>query len=593
MRFERWIAALQTVVILCLLVLISVGMGGLASAASSWTKPGSAQSLSADQTQAVVKLVAQLEKAAEWDEYFRCYFTGNGKCPRQAYPDLSQKDVAKQRLDDINQCLPAFAAARRAGVPDAQPIDFDKHHDPDLNLPVSFRNTEHLCVLYQGMAERHYNRLAKGLNPIHENDARLGSIADEVGITASRLTRWQAVEQCYQTKGDSCDEQPDVRKAEYIPGWKRDSDRCLAAVKEAHDLGLPANHPIDYVVNGVQGLQSPEPFEKMETYCKAQLSRAVAYLEKVAGAQPQAAEAASSSASAVSTAAAADKTPELPPEQEKVLGKLFQNSPQVVAAYQAYTDPKNNSSNEERRSLADFWAGNAKECQTLADEAFKVGVPKDYPFAYPAYDSGLKTPMPLAAYVKDVCVKTYDLAKAALDEKNAKNDAVVAPYVAVLKGDRLRLFQEHKLHTRLIQGPGGVELTTPEQFAKSEAWYTTVIDRNGVSPRWQIGGWQFNGDKVLRNYSDSGWGTTAPSNAFPTVSGGAPGSYEGSSSGGGFFGFIWWVIWTIIRVAVLAIILLVIYTWYGKKIPQVEMLLDKVPMARQLLAKLPIPVRRS
>lgn len=209
----------------------------------------------------------------------------------------------------------------------------------------------------------------------------------------------------------------------------------------------------------------------------------------------------------------------LNPAQEKLIGELQQDSPQVVDAYGAHNNPKSTSRSQlTNRTIVQFWAKNAKECEDLVAKAIAAGVPKDYPFAFHTYDSGLKSPMPLSAFGKDVCAKTREQSELIVNAKAAEEDKRLEPYYAVLKGDRLRLFKEHKLLNRSVRGPGGVELLSPADFAKSPAWYTTSEDRNsGPQVRWLIGGWQFDGDKVLRPYSNSGFGRNPPSDAYVPV----------------------------------------------------------------------------
>lgn len=549
-----------------------------------WDKPGKAVDLTEEQSKAVADLSEALGKVERWNAAERCYATANGKCPDTELADMSQKENVLAFVADAKNCATLSRTAGKAGVPSTQPIEFDTHHEPEFESPMSLRNTEHFCNAFRGYAERHAAFFDRSIQGSLFSDYKPQALSQEVGTSMSRLTRWQAIYECYE-KSDKCEEQPDIREIGTINSWVHDAEGCLADIKHAREAEASDDQPIEFVANSL-ALQSPQTLVDIEAYCQTGLEDAKNVLEKANATVAQNPPAAENDGTGVASAQAATPSSALTPEQEKILGNLFQNAPQIVAAIDAHQNP--NSTNHDdlkQATIVKFWADNAKECQDLVASALKAGVPEDYPFEYPVYDSGLKSPMPLATYGKEVCGKARELSDATVAQKEGKENAKLAPYLEVLKGDRLRLFKEHKLLDRLIQGPGGNELTTPEDFVSSPAWYTTVEDDSAAAgPRWVIGGWQFNGDTVLRNYTDSGWGRTPPSDAFPEVDGGAPGSNAGS---GGFFGTISWLFWTIVRLAVLAALGLALYTYFGWNIPQVEKIIDKAPMIRPYLAKIP------
>lgn len=564
------------------------------AAGPEWVKAGEAAALNPTQTKAVEALSTRLGEMTAWGRYYGCYVNQNGKsCRPDEWPNITDKAVAQKWVTDGNACIAAAKAVLDAGVPPTQPIDFESNNTDvsfarDFNNGMAARNGVHLCTVFQWQATQHLGRVESG-TPYTGNspDYKIATAAQVVGDEFSRLVSRSAQYECY-LKGSDCEKGLALGNPEYAGNWAKEGERCVSAVQRAHEMKVPANFPIAFT-GSYKKLQSPETFAVLEKECLEQAKIAEKHSASVHPAAPSPASAASTVS--VIKPAAAEAT--LSPEQEKLISALQQNSPQTVTAYGAHNNPSS-SAKDDLRSLAQFWAQNAKECEDLVAKALSAGVPKDYSFAFHVYESGLKSPMPLAAYSKDVCVKTREQSEKIVNAKASTDNARLEPYYAVLKGDRLRLFKEHSLLNRGVWGPGGVELRTPEDFVKSPAWYTASEDRNsGPQVRWLVGGWQFDGDKVLRPYSSSGFGRNPPSDAFVQVAGGSGGSYSGTGEGGGFFGFVWWLVWTVIRLAVVAFAALVFYRWYGRPVPVIEQLLNRVPQVRTLLMRLPIPVRKS
>jgi len=96
--------------------------------------------------------------------------------------------------------------------------------------------------------------------------------------------------------------------------------------------------------------------------------------------------------------------------------------------------------------------------------------------------------------------------------RNAKD----TPFLKVLSGDKARIFKEEFGGLGgewLCMGSGGNALTTPEQMKIATVWYTYGNNR-GIVDTWHITGFKFQGDKLVGNFSKSGYGLKPPASAF-------------------------------------------------------------------------------
>lgn len=583
--------AISRVAALALLGAI-VGAALPAAAQSGWENPGPQVTLNDAQSKAAGDLVARLNDVMLWTRYQRCYLTNQGQCPNASWPNMGEKANAERWVAAAQACVDAAAAAAKTGIPPTQQFSYDDRRETVAINPIPLRNAPHQCNLIKWRAEQHLMRVAAGIGSVgNYDDGELESLAQEVGVAAGRMTRWAKVLNCYEKLGDGCRKQPDIRQAEYAKEWPRDGERCMAALARVQKAKLPENFPVPLAVNGYPGIGTPETLGALDKLCRSEQQRATAYVDRFVKAEA-AAKAASEAAEAAkekAAAAAAPAGPALNAEQKKIINDLFQNSPSMTGVPETFGKPM---PAEQMAKTSDtiprMLAGDAQTCMDLVDRAIKAGVPKDYPFEFPVYDSGLKSPMPLQTYRDAVCVKAKTILAKYLEARTALEDAKLAPYYAVLKGDRLRIFKERHLQDLKVSGPGGGLLSSPASFAAAPAWYTTGTEQSGPQVRWVVDGWQFDGDKLLRTFSDSGWGRSAPSSAYPEGKG-----TSGSDGGGGFFGFVFWLIWTAIRLAILLAVLLAAYTWYGQQIPAIETLIDRVPRLREVLGRLPIPRRQA
>lgn len=108
----------------------------------------------------------------------------------------------------------------------------------------------------------------------------------------------------------------------------------------------------------------------------------------------------------------------------------------------------------------------------------------------------------------------------------AAQDAL-APYRALLKGDKLAVFEDHPAPDFLYYTTNKKVIETPEELAAAEFWYfegaldnqmTSVVD--GVSASrtvrgWTVLGWKFDADgNTVDEFETQGSGPSAPKNAF-------------------------------------------------------------------------------
>jgi len=98
----------------------------------------------------------------------------------------------------------------------------------------------------------------------------------------------------------------------------------------------------------------------------------------------------------------------------------------------------------------------------------------------------------------------------------AAREAKIAPFRAVLKGDRMKVFEAQDMAFESIYGPGGRQLHSPEDFAAAPTWYVVLSSDDGFFYRWTTRGFRVRGNNsagppVERN----GVGRNPPSSAYP------------------------------------------------------------------------------
>ena len=165
--------------------------------------------------------------------------------------------------------------------------------------------------------------------------------------------------------------------------------------------------------------------------------------------------------------------------------------------------------------VADYYDGGF-HCNKYVVAALAGGVPPTTMITYNFYEPvGIPKTMALSEVKAKIC-DVADAAEVISRKKGqAGDDEKYAPYLSVLSGDKKRLFREkNMLDGTDYAGPKGHRLKTPADFKGAASWYYWLHDRSGITPRWEVEGWQFKGDKLLRTYDKKGSGEDVPDSAF-------------------------------------------------------------------------------
>jgi hypothetical protein len=142
-------------------------------------------------------------------------------------------------------------------------------------------------------------------------------------------------------------------------------------------------------------------------------------------------------------------------------------------------------------------------------EAQKLGFPENYKLSLWGNTLTLPELKEMAHYV---ATAGGQLKKEIDAQRNAKD----APYLALLRGDKLRVFKDEFAGQGgmfEVSTSGGHGLATPAAMNAAAVWYTWGNSR-GIVDTWHITGWRFQGDKLVGNYSRSGLGLKPSAAAF-------------------------------------------------------------------------------
>jgi hypothetical protein len=154
-------------------------------------------------------------------------------------------------------------------------------------------------------------------------------------------------------------------------------------------------------------------------------------------------------------------------------------------------------------------------CSKAVAAAKQFGLPASTSVEFSPYTSSLKSPMPLGDIDDKICKVATAFGAKVIGEREAAEKAQYAPYLKVLSGDKAKLMWEKRmLGGENWYGHGGRRLKTPADFAGSDVWYYYVVDRNGITPRWEVEGYIFKGSKKTGVYDTNGPGDTPPNSAF-------------------------------------------------------------------------------
>jgi hypothetical protein len=156
---------------------------------------------------------------------------------------------------------------------------------------------------------------------------------------------------------------------------------------------------------------------------------------------------------------------------------------------------------------AEVAAANGKDALSLIDEAIAGGLAPSE--SIEVFDRKLTV---AEAREEIVYVKTES--EKVFLKNVAAAEAKFEPYRKALSGDKLELYNE-RFKLLYVYSTNGRILTTPQQYAAATLWCRVAIDRNGISPRWDVTCWRFSGMKIVGGPTTrTGWGTTPPSASF-------------------------------------------------------------------------------
>ncbi|MBS2020763.1 MAG: hypothetical protein JST92_00010 [Deltaproteobacteria bacterium] len=119
--------------------------------------------------------------------------------------------------------------------------------------------------------------------------------------------------------------------------------------------------------------------------------------------------------------------------------------------------------------------------------------------------------------VKEAMLALKAFAQGQIDGRaQAANDRA-ALYRAVLKLDKLRIFEDRPAGDYRYYTSGKREIQTPEELAQAGGWYFEgSADQGLITEKWTVKGFKFDADgKLLETIESSAFGTNAPSSAFP------------------------------------------------------------------------------
>ncbi len=154
-------------------------------------------------------------------------------------------------------------------------------------------------------------------------------------------------------------------------------------------------------------------------------------------------------------------------------------------------------------------ASEGENLEKVVVQAQKLGFPNDYKMSFWGSSYTLPELKEMGHYVATAGGQL----KKEIEAQRAAKDA---PYLTLLKGDKLRIFKEEfagQAGMFEVLTSGGRGLETPAAMNAATVWYTWGNSR-GVVDTWHITGWRFQGDKLVGNASRSGFGLRPSAAAF-------------------------------------------------------------------------------
>jgi hypothetical protein len=154
-------------------------------------------------------------------------------------------------------------------------------------------------------------------------------------------------------------------------------------------------------------------------------------------------------------------------------------------------------------------ASEGENLEKVVVAAQKLGFPDDYKISFWKNSYTLPELKEMGHYVATAGGQL----KKEIEAPRAAKDA---PYLSLLKGDKLRIFKEEFAGQGgmfEVLTSGGSALATPAAMNAAGVWYTWGNNR-GVVDTWHITGWRFQGDKLVGRSSRSGLGLRPSAAAF-------------------------------------------------------------------------------
>lgn len=121
----------------------------------------------------------------------------------------------------------------------------------------------------------------------------------------------------------------------------------------------------------------------------------------------------------------------------------------------------------------------------------------------------------------------FTAASARIASAGQQSEDALAPYRALLTGDKLRIFEDRPTHTFEYLTTGGAVISTPEELNDAEYWFfegpydvpsTATVDGATIKVTtrgWQMIGWRFDADgTITEEFDDRGPGLAAPRSVY-------------------------------------------------------------------------------
>ncbi|MCS5735912.1 hypothetical protein [Herbiconiux daphne] len=219
-------------------------------------------------------------------------------------------------------------------------------------------------------------------------------------------------------------------------------------------------------------------------------------------------------------------------DSTEVVSAMAVLDPQIAATVQAYVD------RAERLILT--WEAELLEAEPPFDSAQVLAaeaVEREQPGYLDLRDAAADVPDAIVVHLSGQPVTVGDLrarmaaiftaAGRRIEVAAGHVDDELAPYRAVLQGDKLALFEERPANAFVYTTTDRVVIETPEELAGAEFWFyegpldlpsTATVDGSTIDVHvqgWRVIGWQFDpSGAIVDRFEQQGYGSSAPLSAF-------------------------------------------------------------------------------